>query len=309
MEFSDRRQPPSEWTPLLDEWVKDMRAQDNSPATIENWWYVVGHLAIKSRKGPWDITSGDIVAWLNRGVGTNSKRSDVNACNAFFGWAQRTGRRDDNPMDLVPTVRRDKRKQLPAPAEAVERAMHCTDKRVPLIIMLMDEAGLRRAELARAHTRDVIDDLTGKSIIVHGKGGKDRIIPLSDQLGWIVSSLPEGYFFPGFHHGHVHPDTIYRIVKQATGWPPHAFRRKFATDLWRATGDTMKVKEMLGHESLQTTQNYIYATMDDLRGAVDDLREYRRNNMYGFKPEKILEAYNVPHAVAKLLLETLRNQQ
>lgn len=74
-------------------------------------------------------------------------------------------------------------KQPPAPAEAVEKAKHCTDKRVPLIIMLMDEAGLRRTELARAHTRDVIDDLTGKSIVVHGKGGKDRVIPLSDQLG------------------------------------------------------------------------------------------------------------------------------
>lgn len=309
MEFPDRRQPPCDWTPWMDEWVKAMRAQGNSPATIENWWYVVGHLALSSRKGPDAITDADIIDWLNRGVGINSKRSDVNACNAFFAWARRARRRDDNPMDLVPTVRRDKRKQLPAPAEAVEKAKHCSDKRVPLIIMLMDEAGLRRAELARAHTRDVVDDLTGKSIIVHGKGGKDRIIPLSDQLGWIVSSLPEGYFFPGDHDGHVCPDTIYRLVKNATGWPPHAFRRKFATDLWRATGDTMTVKEMLGHESLQTTQNYIFATMDDLRDAVDELRAYRRNNTQGFRPEKILEAYNVPPAVTRLLLDSLRAAQ
>lgn len=309
MEFSDRRQPPREWTPWLDDWVGAMRAQGNSAATIENWWYIVGHLALRARKSPADITGDDIISWLNRGVTANSRRSDVNACTAFFGWACKAGRRSDNPMDLVPTVRRDKRKQPPAPAEAVEKAKHCTDKRVPLIIMLMDEAGLRRTELARAHTRDVIDDLTGKSIVVHGKGGKDRVIPLSDQLGWIVSSLPEGYFFPGGHEGHVHPDTIYRIVKNATGWPPHAFRRKFATDLWRATGDTMKVKEMLGHESLQTTQNYIFTTMDDLRDAVDELRAYRRTNTQGFRPEKILEAYNVPPAITKLLLDSLRNQE
>lgn len=107
----------------------------------------------------------------------------------------------------------------------------------------------------------------------------------------------------------MHPDTIYRIVKNATGWPPHAFRRKFATDLWRATGDTMKVKEMLGHESLQTTQNYIFTTMDDLRDAVDELRAHRRTNTQGFRPEKILEAYNVPPAIAKLLLDGLRNQE
>lgn len=107
----------------------------------------------------------------------------------------------------------------------------------------------------------------------------------------------------------MHPDTIYRIVKNATGWPPHAFRRKFATDLWRATGDTMKVKEMLGHESLQTTQNYIFTTMDDLRDAVDELRAYRRTSTQGFRPEKILEAYNVPPAITKLLLDSIRNQE
>ena len=189
-------------------------------------------------------------------------------------------------MDLVPTVHRDRRKQIPAPVEAVEKAKHCADKRALLTIMLMDEAGLRRSELAAMHTRDVIDDLTGKSIIVHGKGGKDRIIPLSDQLGRIVSSLPEGYFFPGEHDGHVCHDTIYRIVKNATGWPPHAFRRKFATDLWRATDDAMKVKEMLGHESLQTTQDYIYATLDDLRDAVDELRAYRGTDARGNSPRK-----------------------
>lgn len=263
-----------------------MRAQGNSPRTIENWWYVVGHLALKTRKSPEDITGKDIIDWLNRGVGANSKRSDGNACTAFFGWACRTGRRKDNPMDLVPTVHRDRRKQIPAPVEAVEKAKHCADKRALLTIMLMDEAGLRRSELATMHTRDVIDDLTGKSIIVHGKGGKDRIIPLSDQLGRIVSSLPEGYFFPGEHDGHVCHDTIYRIVKNATGWPPHAFRRKFATDLWRATGDAMKVKEMLGHESLQTTQNYIYATLDDLRDAVDEAPRVPGNGRTENPPRK-----------------------
>lgn len=260
-------------------------------------------------KSPEDITGKDIIDWLNRGVGANSKRSDVNACTAFFGWACRTGRRKDNPMDLVPTVHRDRRKQIPAPVEAVEKAKHCADKRALLTIMLMDEAGLRRSELATMHTRDVIDDLTGKSIIVHGKGGKDRIIPLSDQLGRIVSSLPEGYFFPGEHDGHVCHDTIYRIVKNATGWPPHAFRRKSATDLWRAAGDAMKVKEMLGHESLQTTQNYIYATLDDLRDAVDELRAYRGTDAREIHPEKILEAYDVPPAITRLLLDSIRNQE
>lgn len=64
-------------------------------------------------KVPADITGDDIISWLNRGVTANSRRSDVNACTAFFGWACKAGRRSDNPMDLVPTVRRDKQSSHP----------------------------------------------------------------------------------------------------------------------------------------------------------------------------------------------------
>ncbi|KFI47033.1 putative phage integrase family protein [Bifidobacterium boum] len=59
--------------------------------------------------------------------------------------------------------------------------------------------------------------------------------------------------------------------------PPHAIRRRFATDLWHATGDAVKVQGMLGHESLATMQAYIYSTQDDLKQAVDQLVIYRQH--------------------------------
>ena len=306
MEFLTHRQPPEEWVDLLDEWVKDMRISGNTENTIEHWWYKIGHLAITSRKPPETIVPADIIAWLSRGVGMNSIRSDCNAANAFFSWAERTGHRSDNPMEVIPKTKRDKRKQRPAPREAVRKGLSHTDWRVRLMVMMLDETGMRRGEICVAHTKDIIDDLVGKSLVVHGKGRKDRTVPLSDALAGEVSKLPEGYFFPGDNQGHVCSDTVYRLVKGATGYPPHAFRRKFATDMWHATGDAMKTTEPLGHESLEPTQGYIFTTAEDLRPAVDTLRTYRRQCDVGFRPEKILEAYNIPEPIARSVIQSIR---
>ena len=87
--------------------------------------------------------------------------------------------------------------------------------------------------------------------------------------------MPYDYLLPGDADGHICGDTVYRLVKETTGWTTHSFRRKFATDVWRATGDVLKVQELLGHESLATTQRYIFSGTDDLRGAVNSLIDYR----------------------------------
>ena len=74
------------------------------------------------------------------------------------------------------------------------------------------------------------------SLLVHGKGDKDSMVPLSDELTRELSALPYGYFFPYRHQGHICPDTAYALVEKRTGWPPHSFRRRFGTDVWKATG-------------------------------------------------------------------------
>jgi integrase/recombinase XerD len=210
-------------------------------------------------------------------------------------------------MDLIPIIKRDKRKRKPASEEAVRMGLASTDWRVRLMVMLINDAGLRRSEISLTNTNDVIEDLIGKSLIVHGKGRKDRIVPLDEELVQEISKLPEGWFFPGEDDGHVCADTVYRLIKNATGQTPHAFRRKFATDLWHATGDAMKVKELLGHESLDTTQSYIFSTQEDLRNAIKDINLYRKQQQIGVgRPERLLEAYNVPRPIINLVITSTR---
>lgn len=310
MEFTSKRQPPKSWIPWMDEWVREMRVHGNTEMTIEHWWYQIGYLALHSRKRPEKITDADILTWLGRGVGTSAIRSDCNAASSFFKWAKTHGKRPDNPMESIPVVKRDKRKKQPASEEAVRKGLASMDWRVRLMVMLMNDAGLRRREISVIHTGDLIDDLLGKSLVVHGKGRKDRIVPLADELAYEIGKRPKGWLFPGQYSGHMCADSVYRLVLHATGETPHAFRRKFATDVWHATGDAVKVKELLGHESLETTQNYIFSTAEDLREAVDSMNLYRRQQSVGVAhPDRLLEAYNVPKPVIDLVIQSITGLQ
>ncbi|RBP97851.1 integrase [Bifidobacterium aemilianum] len=308
MQFESHRQPPAEWVEWLDGWVASLRVHGATPATIEHWWYVVSQFAREASMPPDLVETNDVLAWLGRGVGVNTMRSEVIALNSFFQWSLRDGRRTDDPMECVPKVKRRKQKQKPAPREAVEKGMNHPDPRVRLLVMLFADAGLRRAEAVQCRTDDVIDDLTGKSLIVHGKGAKDRVVPLDEPLARELMSAGPGWVFPG-QRGHICNDTAYALVKDATGWPPHAFRRRFATDVWRATGDAVKVQSLLGHESLATTQAYIYQTADDLRQAVKSMRSYRQHEGIGIAhPEQLLAAYGIPDSIVSAVVESVKTQ-
>ncbi|MBH9978158.1 tyrosine-type recombinase/integrase [Bifidobacterium sp. W8108] len=309
MEFPEHRQPPAGWVGCVDDWVASLRVRGDTDATVEHWWYLVTQFAIFVRKDPKDVQTQDVLPWLTRGVSTSSIRSGVNALRSFYGWLHREKVVVDNPMEGIPSVKRQRKKQKPAPQAAVDRGLNHVDPRVRLLVRLFSEAGLRRSEAIAARSDDLLEDLAGMSLLVHGKGDKDRMVPLSDGLTRELSSLPKGYFFPGRHRGHICPDTAYALVKDGTGWPPHSFRRRFATDVWKATGDVVKVQSLLGHESLATTQAYIYDTTDDLRQAVDSMLSYRSHKGVRIpQPEKILEAYGLPLPVIDRILARSENE-
>lgn len=71
---------------------------------------------------------------------------------------------------------------MPVPDQAYRAALLAADDRERLILRMGAEVGMRRAEVAQAHSRDLVEDLTGWSIVAHGKGGRDRLLPLPDSL-------------------------------------------------------------------------------------------------------------------------------
>ena len=177
-------------------------------------------------------------------------------------------------------------------SDQVERLLSCPD--ISKITGLRDRAiletlfstGLRVSELARLN-RDQVD-LKRKEFGVVGKGAKPRVVFLSDTAAeWINRYLEsrEDYFNPLFirHSGHVDitrggekmrltPRSIQLIVARyarMSGLPfrasPHTLRHSFATDLLIEGADIRSVQEMLGHESIRTTQVYTHVTDRQLR--------------------------------------------
>lgn len=227
--------------------------------------------------GPFDVDETALVAW----VGTPSwsvetRRSARSSIRVFYTWAHRTGHMATNPALGLASIRPAAPRPRPTPEEALRAALATADEPVRLAIRLGAEAGLRRGEIARVHARDLMEDLTGWSLIVHGKGGRERLVPLTDSLARAVRAATMrtgGYAFPGRVNGHVSPGWLGKLISRTlpVGVTPHSLRHRFATRAYSATSDVFAVQELLGHASPETTRRYVQLHGDRLRAVVDQV--------------------------------------
>lgn len=143
--------------------------------------------------------------------------------------------------------------------------------RLTVILRLAGEAGLRRAEIAQVHISDLTEDLTGWSLLVKGKGGKMRTVPLADDVADLVarSCRESGWALPGDDGGHLSPRWVGTIAAEALGpYTLHQLRHRFATRAYAASRDLLAVQQLLGHASPATTQRYVRPPDDAMRAAM-----------------------------------------
>lgn len=282
--YRTHRQPPKAWVDWLDGWMLDMQARGLSEHTIESYWYRLTSLALDCDTDPQDVTAVQIQAWVVQPPDATTKAGRRTAANEFYKWAVRFNRVAVNPVNRVAPVKRPHRlAKQPAPESAVARGLYVDDEEARLMVTLAAEAGLRREEITRVRGADVIEypcedgAEAMHALLVHGKGAKSRVIPIDDDLAKTIRTRAgDGYLFPGRYRGHCCTDHVERVVKRATGYPPHAFRRRYGRTAYSVSDhDLRAVQTLLGHESPVTTQSYIYVPDADLKTIARRVVEHR----------------------------------
>lgn len=251
-----------------------MRASGQTPATVEMRTYQVLRVGRELGGTPGSATSAQVVAWLGgQDWSPNTRRAYRGSLRAFYSWMVAAGHVDRSPAAALPVVKVPRAVPHPTPEAGYRWAVRMADKPVRLAIVLAGAYGLRRGEVARARREDVVEDLAGWSLLVIGKGGHERSVPLLDDVARLILSRPPGWLFPSPRRvgEHLTPAHLAKLVAAELphGYTMHSLRHRCATVAYSATGDLRAVQELLGHAKPETTAIYTAVPGAAIRSAVE----------------------------------------
>lgn len=232
---------------------------------------------------------------LNYSAATMARK--IATLRSFHRWLAKCQLIEANPMLLIRTPRQSKRLPKAIDVEQVERLLAAPDEKTLLgardraILETLYSTGIRVSELVGLN-RDGHDE-TGQALIVRGKGRRERLVPLgshalaalrhylnmldAEQRNAGVAYDPQGPLFINKHGTRLSTRSVRRKVSKylATAGldsdiSPHTLRHSFATHLLDNGADLRSVQELLGHQSLSTTQVYTHLTTQRMRQAYND---------------------------------------
>lgn len=218
---------------------------------------------------PRDVTLSILVRLCSEQNWSNEHRKGVRtSLISFFNWCVKMQVVETNPAVQLPLVKSPLPQPRPAPDEVWFELLEAAPPRERLMALLAGEAGLRRAEVAQVHCNDLLRDLQGWSLLVHGKGGRQRVVPLTTRLAAEIRGYAShGYLFPGQVGGHISAEWVGVVISKLMpeGWTMHKLRHRFATKGYAGTKNLRAVQEALGHASVATTQRYTAVSTDEVR--------------------------------------------
>lgn len=250
------------WRTEIDRWLLTLVAQGLRRDTRYTRRQHIEHAARRLGADPWVVTGMELVEYVAMQVWERETiRGHRTTLRQFYAWGLREGLVDESPALALPRVKASEPNPKPAPDSVYHPALAEADDRERLLLRLAAEHGLRRGECVLVHTRrDLVEDLTGWSLVVHGKGGKERTVPLLDDVARLLRALPPGWAFPGAVDGHLSARWAGKLINRLLPgeWTIHKLRHRAGTKWWEASDrDLLLVAELLGHASVATTQRYV----------------------------------------------------
>lgn len=238
-----------------------------------------------------EITAPIVRSWLaglkKKNIHSRSINRKLSALRSWYAFMLKKGRVPVNPLQKIVALKPGKRLPVFVEPESMDRLLEQLEfpdtfegRSFRLILELFYATGMRRAELIELKPSSV--DWSAGTLRVWGKGGKERIVPVSPALLTSLRAyLSEKQTLPAADATvlfvtpkgkKLYPQYVYRLVTRMLGAvttlekkSPHVLRHTFATHLVNNGAGLNAVKELLGHASLAATQVYTHNTIEQLQ--------------------------------------------
>ena len=226
-----------------------------------------------------------IIHLNNQKLSKRSINRKISTLKSFYNFLLRISEIKTSPLEGISMLKFYAEKQIPFSEEEMkhlllileEAQVELLDK---LIIEVLYQTGMRRAELCNLPLENV--NFSRNEIMVIGKGNKERIVPISPDLSKVLkiyylehrkpTAEAEKYFFVSSKGKKITEKFVYLMVTSYLSQvslkekkSPHILRHSFATHVLNGGAEISKVKKIMGHASLASTQVYTNANIEQLK--------------------------------------------
>ncbi len=249
-------------------------------------------------KNPAQLLAVDLqnfLAYVNElGLAAHSQARMLSGIKAFYKFLHYEELTDTDPTVLIEGPKLGRKLPDTLDFNEIERLFEAIDHSTPegqrnrAMLEVLYSSGLRVSELIDLRLTNILEDIGFLRVV--GKGDKERLVPIgSDALKYLkiyrhevrvhVPIQPgyENYAFLNRRGKKLTRVMVFTIIKNLAvsiglkkNISPHTFRHSFATHLIEGGADLRAVQEMLGHESITTTEIYTHLDRDYLRQVIQD---------------------------------------
>ena len=226
-----------------------------------------------------------IIHLNNQKLSKRSINRKISTLKSFYNFLLRISEIKISPLEGISMLKFYAEKQIPFSEEEMKHLLFILEEAQvelldKLIIEVLYQTGMRRAELCNLPLENV--NFSRNEIVVIGKGNKERIVPISPDLSKVLkiyylehrkpTAEAERYFFVSSKGKKITEKFVYLMVTSYLSQvslkekkSPHILRHSFATHVLNGGAEISKVKKIMGHASLASTQVYTNANIEQLK--------------------------------------------
>ena len=282
---------------MIDQFLNYLRFERNaSPQTVQTYEESLrefeSYISLRDSGLSLQAVDADLIRdWMEGLMDKGNTASTINkklsALRSFYRFSLKRGLVDKDPAHMVTGPKKSKplpqflrEGEMDKLLDQLEWGNNYKDVRTRTIFILLYETGLRRSELIGLNDSDV--DFNARQLKVTGKRNKQRIIPFGEELAEALIRFmavrneqfenTEGAMFLGDKGKRLTANQLYVIVRKNLSLvtslkkrSPHVLRHSFATAMLNNGAGLESIKNLLGHESVSTTEIYTHTTFEQLK--------------------------------------------